>query len=216
MASLSSHPAEDGISVDQQAPEVKLSSLNEPQLVPAKRNEAFVHGTTASSTAESTVPVPPMHPIMGQGESQQVAPSAENEQAQLLHVPSESLSQQKQAHTAQVEVNKATNSAITSKDPVNTALLEPSYLPAAEEESNRDIPASMDSSSIYTTGLDVDSNQTETDHSDGDSAIGASLYSSTYSTSSSMYDFVQENGRTYHRFKEGKYHLPNDEVSSRF
>jgi hypothetical protein len=65
------------------------------------------------------------------------------------------------------------------------------------------------------TGLDVDSFHTESDPSDTDSAIGISLHSSTYSTNSSVYDFVEENGRTYHRFKEGKYYLPNDEVSFR-
>ncbi|KAG0646045.1 putative methyltransferase tdiE [Hyphodiscus hymeniophilus] len=63
-----------------------------------------------------------------------------------------------------------------------------------------------------TTGLDVDSNSNETDHSDADSAVGDSIYSSTYSTHSSVFDFVEENGRTYHRFKEGKYYLPNDEI----
>ncbi|CAJ2503698.1 Uu.00g110920.m01.CDS01 [Anthostomella pinea] len=31
------------------------------------------------------------------------------------------------------------------------------------------------------------------------------------SVTSSIYDHVEENGRTYHRFKEGKYMLPNDE-----
>lgn len=36
--------------------------------------------------------------------------------------------------------------------------------------------------------------------------------SSTQSVNSSIYDHVVENGRTYHRFKEGKYMLPNDEV----
>jgi hypothetical protein len=64
----------------------------------------------------------------------------------------------------------------------------------------------------YSTGLDVDSNPTETDGSDADSAIGPSVFSSTMSTNSSVYEFVEENGRTYHRFKEGKYYLPNDEV----
>ena len=32
------------------------------------------------------------------------------------------------------------------------------------------------------------------------------------SVSSSIYNYVVENGRTYHRYKEGKYMLPNDEV----
>ncbi|RYP19993.1 hypothetical protein DL765_003042 [Monosporascus sp. GIB2] len=45
-----------------------------------------------------------------------------------------------------------------------------------------------------------------------DSAIGdMSNMSSTMSVASSIYDHVVENGRTYHRYKEGKYMLPNDE-----
>ncbi|RYP17564.1 hypothetical protein DL767_009994 [Monosporascus sp. MG133] len=48
---------------------------------------------------------------------------------------------------------------------------------------------------------------------DRDSAIGGmSGVSSTMSVASSIYDHVVENGRTYHRYKEGKYMLPNDET----
>lgn len=32
------------------------------------------------------------------------------------------------------------------------------------------------------------------------------------SVTESIYDHIVENGRTYHRYKEGKYMLPNDEV----
>ncbi|KAI1080841.1 S-adenosyl-L-methionine-dependent methyltransferase [Whalleya microplaca] len=39
----------------------------------------------------------------------------------------------------------------------------------------------------------------------------ASIRSSTMSLDSSLYHFVEENGRTYHRYKEG-YFLPNDEA----
>ncbi|KAI0487610.1 S-adenosyl-L-methionine-dependent methyltransferase [Xylaria cf. heliscus] len=47
---------------------------------------------------------------------------------------------------------------------------------------------------------------------DGDSALGGmSQFSSTQSIDSNIYDHVVENGRTYHRFREGKYLLPNDE-----
>jgi hypothetical protein len=35
---------------------------------------------------------------------------------------------------------------------------------------------------------------------------------STTSVLSGIYNYVDENGRTYHRYKEGKYLLPNDEV----
>jgi len=53
--------------------------------------------------------------------------------------------------------------------------------------------------------LDVDS------QGDADSALGFSLASSTSSIGSSVKDTVEENGRTYHKYKAGKYYLPNDE-----
>ncbi|KAL1894905.1 hypothetical protein Sste5346_005592 [Sporothrix stenoceras] len=51
--------------------------------------------------------------------------------------------------------------------------------------------------------------------SDADSAYDSDrtssiLKSTTTSLRSSLYDYVEENGRTYHRYKEGKYPLPND------
>ncbi|OTA67099.1 S-adenosyl-L-methionine-dependent methyltransferase [Hypoxylon sp. EC38] len=51
--------------------------------------------------------------------------------------------------------------------------------------------------------VDSDS-QTET------MSISDSIRSSTMTLDSSLYHFVQENGRTYHRYKEGRYFLPND------
>lgn len=56
--------------------------------------------------------------------------------------------------------------------------------------------------------LEVDSAEWEMDSAVG----GMSFVSSTQSLSSSLYEHVVENGRTYHKFKEGKYPLPNDEV----
>ncbi|KAI5919997.1 S-adenosyl-L-methionine-dependent methyltransferase [Camillea tinctor] len=41
-------------------------------------------------------------------------------------------------------------------------------------------------------------------------SIAESVKSSTMSLRSSIYDFVEENGRTYHKYKEGRYFLPND------
>lgn len=47
---------------------------------------------------------------------------------------------------------------------------------------------------------------------DRDSAVaGMSVLSSTMSVRSSIYEHVEENGHTYHRYKQGKYPLPNDE-----
>ncbi|TVY54368.1 hypothetical protein LCER1_G005373 [Lachnellula cervina] len=51
---------------------------------------------------------------------------------------------------------------------------------------------------------------------DNDSAIGGvgSYATSTYTLGSSFLgEIVEENGRTYHVYKDGKYMLPNDEVS---
>lgn len=48
---------------------------------------------------------------------------------------------------------------------------------------------------------------------ENDSAIGGMTpQTSTMSVNSSIYQFVEENGRTYHRYKEGTYFLPNDEA----
>ncbi|KAI1138507.1 S-adenosyl-L-methionine-dependent methyltransferase [Hypoxylon sp. FL0543] len=41
-------------------------------------------------------------------------------------------------------------------------------------------------------------------------SLSDSIRSSTMTLDSSLYHFVQENGRTYHRYKEGRYFLPND------
>ncbi|OHF01843.1 methyltransferase domain-containing protein [Colletotrichum orchidophilum] len=53
----------------------------------------------------------------------------------------------------------------------------------------------------------------DTDISDADSAMGIDVgrASSSASVASSVYRFVEEFGRTYHAYKEGKYFLPNDE-----
>ncbi|KAG9242656.1 S-adenosyl-L-methionine-dependent methyltransferase [Calycina marina] len=48
---------------------------------------------------------------------------------------------------------------------------------------------------------------------DADSALGGmTTQTSTMSVNSSIYNYVEENGRTYHRYKNGKYLIPNDEA----
>ncbi|TQN66490.1 Secondary metabolism regulator LAE1 [Colletotrichum shisoi] len=51
------------------------------------------------------------------------------------------------------------------------------------------------------------------DFTDNDSAStnGSSLASSSTSVSSSVLSYRLENGRTYHKYKDGKYFMPNDE-----
>ncbi|KAI1305046.1 S-adenosyl-L-methionine-dependent methyltransferase [Xylaria venustula] len=71
-------------------------------------------------------------------------------------------------------------------------------------------PSETQSSSVsfgdFSAGLSVDND------SDADSAVfDVNHAQSSISVSSSVYDFVNEHGRTYHRYKEGKYWMPNDE-----
>ncbi|CAK7217211.1 hypothetical protein SEUCBS140593_003132 [Sporothrix eucalyptigena] len=71
---------------------------------------------------------------------------------------------------------------------------------------------SLNAMSGYSIGLSVDTDSTA--DGDADSALGdvdMDAISSTRSAGSSVYEFVEEFGRTFHRYKEGKYYLPNDE-----
>ncbi|KAI3549743.1 hypothetical protein CABS03_08068 [Colletotrichum abscissum] len=49
---------------------------------------------------------------------------------------------------------------------------------------------------------------------DSSSDHGSSFASSTTSLNSSIFQHRLENGRTYHKYKDGKYHWPNDEKES--
>ncbi|TDZ19170.1 Secondary metabolism regulator LAE1 [Colletotrichum orbiculare MAFF 240422] len=57
------------------------------------------------------------------------------------------------------------------------------------------------------THIDVDGQGSD----DASSDLDGSLASSRASIASSIYNYRTENGRTYHRYKEGKYSYPNDE-----
>lgn len=66
--------------------------------------------------------------------------------------------------------------------------------------------ASLNAPSSFSVGLSID-----TDDSDADSALGSvRAQSSSMSASSSIFDFIEEHGRTWHRYHEGKYFMPND------
>ncbi|KAF6802331.1 methyltransferase domain-containing protein [Colletotrichum musicola] len=51
----------------------------------------------------------------------------------------------------------------------------------------------------------------DVDDDDTQSETGSSIASSRTSLRSSLLDYRVENGRTYHRYKDGKYAIPNDE-----
>ncbi|CAK7201625.1 hypothetical protein SEUCBS139899_004334 [Sporothrix eucalyptigena] len=70
-----------------------------------------------------------------------------------------------------------------------------------------------DGSAPSMPAIDDSTSADEGDDSDSDSASSLdpeTIKSTTTSLRSSVYDYVEENGRTYHRYKEGKYPLPND------
>lgn len=79
-------------------------------------------------------------------------------------------------------------------------------------ERNRDPEhSSLSAMSHISTGLSVDSDAHSV--SDTDSAMGdMSTPQSTTSIRSSIYEFVEEHGRTFHRYKQGKYWMPNDQI----
>ncbi|KAH7140352.1 S-adenosyl-L-methionine-dependent methyltransferase [Dactylonectria estremocensis] len=65
-----------------------------------------------------------------------------------------------------------------------------------------------------TAPLVADDNVGEEIVDDGDSAIGSGAESDTSSLRSSILRYRQENGRTYHAYKDGVYVLPNDEIEN--
>lgn len=78
--------------------------------------------------------------------------------------------------------------------------------PERSDAQNRDDVVLPDDG-YYPTSLHVDSEM-----SDSDSAIGSDIQSSTMSLRSSLYETIMENGRSYHKYKEGQYLLPNDDI----
>ncbi|KAI0534218.1 S-adenosyl-L-methionine-dependent methyltransferase [Xylaria digitata] len=59
---------------------------------------------------------------------------------------------------------------------------------------------------------DDDDDDNDGHHRDVDSAVyDVNQAQSSMSVTSSIYNFVREHGRTYHRYKAGKYWMPNDE-----
>ncbi|KAK7985196.1 S-adenosyl-L-methionine-dependent methyltransferase [Apiospora saccharicola] len=79
-----------------------------------------------------------------------------------------------------------------------------------------DEPAGSDTTMVdMDMDRDAEADQTTytNENDDNDSAIEMGSYrTSTYSMTSSVAERLEENGRTYHSYKDGKYLLPNDEA----
>ncbi|KAJ4403411.1 hypothetical protein N0V82_010656 [Gnomoniopsis sp. IMI 355080] len=78
---------------------------------------------------------------------------------------------------------------------------------AAEEEHHESVDALTQAG---TGAIDVDHDQLELESDPGYESDRASFAST--SLSSSVRDYLFENGRRYHRFREGRYNFPNDEA----
>ncbi|RTE81928.1 hypothetical protein BHE90_003524 [Fusarium euwallaceae] len=65
-----------------------------------------------------------------------------------------------------------------------------------------------------TPPLEVDDNPDNVTVDDGDSALGVDGASDTTSLRSSILRYREENGRTYHAYKDGVYVFPNDETEN--
>ncbi|KAJ9145131.1 S-adenosyl-L-methionine-dependent methyltransferase [Pleurostoma richardsiae] len=63
----------------------------------------------------------------------------------------------------------------------------------------------------YPSDLEPGTDSSDVGSSDSDSALGSAALSSTMSLRTSIYNYIEENGRTYHAYNSGKYMLPNDE-----
>ncbi|KAK0724066.1 S-adenosyl-L-methionine-dependent methyltransferase [Lasiosphaeris hirsuta] len=85
---------------------------------------------------------------------------------------------------------------------------QPSASDLSPDARNRDpTTLSLSDQSHFSTGLSVD------EDSDADSALGdVEAQQSSQSVRASIYEFVEEHGRTFHRYKQGRYWLPNDEM----
>ncbi|KAH7381937.1 S-adenosyl-L-methionine-dependent methyltransferase [Cadophora sp. MPI-SDFR-AT-0126] len=98
-----------------------------------------------------------------------------------------------------------TSSTSPAAAPTSTAVQE-------NDESN-EAPAGPSNIVEYVSHPDIEVDDDQIDHgSDTDSALGSMPASSTVSLRSSVYEYIEENGRTYHAFNAGKYIGPNDEI----
>lgn len=105
--------------------------------------------------------------------------------------------------------NQYDNEAFSEAEPTSTSTFQP------QQQQQHLAPASHhpseDSSSFSTPSVGGSFRLSVDTDSDTDSALGSILPNSSMSATSSVYQFVEEFGRTFHRYKEGIYFLPNDE-----
>ncbi|KAK1988429.1 methyltransferase [Colletotrichum cereale] len=73
-------------------------------------------------------------------------------------------------------------------------------------------PAVLDNDSATTSAEEASDIESAGGESDLDSSLGAEVQPSTVSLRSSVLRYREENGRTYHAYKDGAYLMPNDDL----
>ncbi|TVY64307.1 putative methyltransferase tdiE, partial [Lachnellula suecica] len=137
------------------------------------------------------------HIDVAQAGGLQTASGTEPYQSQSLHAP-----QPTQQHEASAS-NPGSGWSHMPKQTEGSGTPSPveAYLPhASTAQTNVEVE-----DGYYPTSLHVDSEMSDTD-----SALGSEVQSSTMSLRESLYESVMENGREYHKYKQGQYYLPND------
>lgn len=122
-------------------------------------------------------------------------------------------------HASGIEMS-STNSYDAARDSfkaLRSPLTHPNGVPifpdlsTEQQVSEASEATSQAESSIVADSDELDSTFDETDPSDAGYASDSATNAST-SIESSVRDYMYENGRRYHRFREGQYNFPNDEM----
>lgn len=147
----------------------------------------------------------------GEVDQMQAHPDTQTAQVGTSHIPFETAAEPYQAKTADLpqpvpqhenpDVNMFSGEVSQTEIQRDPSPVE-AYVDSISNVQNPDVD-----DGYYPTSLHIDS-----ENSDTDSALGSDVQSSTVSLRESLYESIMENGREYHKYKEGVYYLPNDDV----
>lgn len=185
----------------------------------ATDRHAYDHAAAAADARQASLTdrVPPVPPNAPKDAQHPPAASA----GQSAHAPTSAASPTENSHpaTASPAIAKATPSVpvrVVPDSPTSPDAPSLDLYPASADD-NEPLPSATDAGEFTldaltqsgTGAIDVDHDQLELE-SDLGYGSESSSFAST-SLSSSVRDYMFENGRRYHRFREGRYNFPNDE-----
>ncbi|KAK8113497.1 hypothetical protein PG984_014023 [Apiospora sp. TS-2023a] len=185
-------------------PDVKPSNTGPPKALQNEHEAPQVDANVATDLVEPSHPVEEQEDASTQSPVRQQQPESSAEPAKEPTPPAATKQASPEpAHeqpTSQyydyiAEANaSASSSAVQETGEASSHVTQP--LVGATDDGASSF---MDTSFGFSVDTDLD-----VDNSDADSALGdVSRPSSTASVASSIFEFVEENGRTYHRYKEG-------------